>query len=220
METLHEFLARREQELVADIGKLREALAPLEGELADVRRARGAVFHGLPSDEDGPLRKAISASDEFEPVPEAAGAFRRLTMKQLTEKALRENFPNGATAIKLVEFFHEAWGRKDIVRSSLSPQLSRLKAEHKVDLHGKVWKIKESEKGPEKSEPSSDVGAVAERSNAPDSKSGGPSSSKNTMGPVGSNPTGSAPVFTAQERSFRRDLLSTTQLHFSSRETS
>lgn len=74
-------------------------------------------------------------------------------------------------------------------------------------------------KGSEFSEPSSNVGAVAERSNAPDSKSGGPSSPQNSTGPVGSNPTGSAPVSTAQEGSFRRELLSTTRPHFPSRET-
>lgn len=49
----------------------------------------------------------------------------------------------------------------------------------------------EMRKGPDYSEPLSNAGSVAERSNAPDSKSGGAEPSK--LAPVGSNPTTSAP---------------------------
>lgn len=78
----------------------------------------------------------------------------------------------------------------------------------------------QTNEGPDESEPSSNVGAVAERFIAPDSKSGEPSSSKNDQGSVGSNPTGSAPYSTAHESSLRRDLLmSTAQPPFPSRET-
>lgn len=49
----------------------------------------------------------------------------------------------------------------------------------------------EKEEGPDESGPQSDVGSVAERSIAPDSKSGGAAPEK--PAPVGSNPTTSAP---------------------------
>ena len=64
-----------------------------------------------------------------------------LTQQRLVLKALSEHFANGATAIELVEFFHNAWGRTDIVRSSLSPQLSRLKAAGAIKLDGMVWSL-------------------------------------------------------------------------------
>jgi hypothetical protein len=62
-------------------------------------------------------------------------------MKQLVLKALEEHFPNGATAIQLIDFFHNAWGRTDVIRSSLSPQLSRLKVEKDIILSGKTWTL-------------------------------------------------------------------------------
>jgi len=40
-------------------------------------------------------------------------------------KALSEQFQHGATTKQLVNFFKDAWGR-DIERTNLSPQLSRL----------------------------------------------------------------------------------------------
>ena len=56
------------------------------------------------------------------------------------------SFRWGATANELVEFFHNAWGRRDVVRSSLSPQLSRLKDEGFIDREGYNWFLLEPQK--------------------------------------------------------------------------
>lgn len=62
-----------------------------------------------------------------------------LTMKQLVVKALKEHLLDGATANGLLDFFAREWGRDEIMRTSLSPQLSRLKDEGTIRLNGKVW---------------------------------------------------------------------------------
>lgn len=80
-----------------------------------------------------------------------ADLFNQQVLKELTVKALSERFTNGATAAQLIEFFSEAWGRRDIVRSSYSPQLSRLKHDGVVILQGKVWSLASS--NPNENEP-------------------------------------------------------------------
>jgi hypothetical protein len=54
--------------------------------------------------------------------------YARMTMKELVRKVLSEHFHNGATTRQMLEFFRDAWGR-DIERTNLSPQVSRLSQE-------------------------------------------------------------------------------------------
>lgn len=63
----------------------------------------------------------------------------RRTIKQLVVEALTGHFTGGATANDLLEFFAREYGRDDIVRTSLSPQLSRLKEEGKIVRVGHTW---------------------------------------------------------------------------------
>ena len=65
---------------------------------------------------------------------------QKMTFKQLVVKALSEHFENGATANELLDFFKSNWCR-EIMRTSLSPQLSRLKNDNLIELHGKVWHL-------------------------------------------------------------------------------
>lgn len=142
-ETVKEMLDRMEKDLSTQIADLRRKLVPLERELADVRRAYGALQRDRSSEKrdisrvfmagGGPAKVAQEAREDTETL------YRGLTMKQLTLKALKEHFTNGATANELLEYFANAWGRNDIIRESFSPQLSRLKREGKISLRGKVW---------------------------------------------------------------------------------
>lgn len=66
-----------------------------------------------------------------------------MTMKQLVMKALTEHLRNGATALELLDYFARVWGRTEISRTSLSPQLSRLKRQGKVALVNNKWMIRE-----------------------------------------------------------------------------
>lgn len=181
---LKDFLAQREAELLLEIKELQEKLLPLETELSDVRKAQEAISSNKP---------VASALPDDMLIENALHAGK--TMKELTLEALSEHFPSGATANKLIEFFQNRWGRTDILRSSLSPQLSRLKQDGLIRLRGKTWFISKSEKGPdaETSEPNSNAGDVAEeRPNAPDLESGEGEASKPNTPSEGSNPSVSA----------------------------
>lgn len=134
-DTVRDTLDRLERELTAKIDQLRDALAPLEKELAEARAARAAINRGWGA-------KALSFQGASESAPasrDSPSPYRHLTMKELAVKALEERFPDGALAHELIEFFASEWGRRDILRESFSPQLSRLKREGKVVLKGKRW---------------------------------------------------------------------------------
>jgi hypothetical protein len=59
-------------------------------------------------------------------------AFEHLTIKELIVKALTDHYSHGASAMELCDFVRNAYGR-DVERSSLSPQLSRLRDDGVVE---------------------------------------------------------------------------------------
>lgn len=148
-EPLRDYLDRRERELVEEIEGLRNQLIPKEAELAEVRSAESALgmTYGRNLLEDISARAtSVDASNMLQrssnaiapgawlmgsqspPVPIPMPAlYDAMTIKQLVIRALWDNFcETGATAAELCEFFRYAYGR-DVERSSLSPQLSRLR---------------------------------------------------------------------------------------------
>lgn len=141
---LRDLLANHEAALQERLKKLRDQIIPLERELAEVRRARSAVSlvdHG-PEQVEIPFSVAmVSASENHRSFEPPRSPYARLTIKELVCKALDEQFERGATANELLEFFAHAYGRDDIVRTSLSPQLSRLKQEGKIILIGQKWSL-------------------------------------------------------------------------------
>lgn len=122
-DTFQQILLKREREVVSRIDELRKELDPLESEFKQIQAAKRAL--GLPS--TGALVPVNAPT---------AAAF--MTMKQLVIYALKEHFREGATGKQLVEFFKSRYGR-EIARESLSPQLSRLRAEKKIDHQGRIW---------------------------------------------------------------------------------
>ena len=163
METVKERLDELEREILARIKALREQLAPLEAELGNVSRARAALeprtvyasaaLHGRGSliAQGSALTAVAYGTAEAHNVSAISGpidwsdAYKDLTMKELVIQALAEQFRNGATAHQLLDFFVHAWNRPDIKRSSLSPQLSRLKTEGKIARKGLVWRLADAE---------------------------------------------------------------------------
>jgi hypothetical protein len=130
---------------------LRARRADLWNRLEEVR-ARGKEYEGEIQQIDAGLRAMEAA---VIPVSGSDASLRAvayharnanpevqvLTMKQLVVKALSEHLENGATANEMLDFFARKWGRTEIMRTSLSPQLSRLKEDGAIRLEGKVWKI-------------------------------------------------------------------------------
>jgi hypothetical protein len=139
-------MERRERELTHQLAALRSEIESKEAELAEVVKARSAIgshqasekplgyvagdHFQLPGDEGADLVATDAqgkrvAIVQFKSSPGAV----ELSIKQLAVKALWEGFRNAhATQSELREFIKNAYGRQ-VDRASLSPQLSRLKAE-------------------------------------------------------------------------------------------
>ena len=130
---LEDYLIVNEQRLLGQLDAVRSQLQSIEEKLTKIRRAKAAI--GIPTN-------IINYSRSKAP-PE----YRNLTMKDMALKALSQEFDSGATAGQLLEYFATAWGRTDIVRESLSPQLSRLKREGQIRLDGRVWHLIENVTG-------------------------------------------------------------------------
>lgn len=81
-------------------------------------------------------RTFVEAAEKFQFIQ-----FEHMTLKELAVSALKsKHFPLGATTAELCEFLRNAYGR-DVPPSSLSPQLSRLKANGVVRQEGDRWQI-------------------------------------------------------------------------------
>lgn len=141
-----DMLIEREGALRARIDELRAQLIPAEAELEDIAVAKAALMDAasrriaqLPATGS----EASAASLAYFNGKANNTPFQSLTMKQLVRKALTEKFQGGATARQLLDLFHHEYGRTDIIRSSLSPQLSRLKVEREIWRDGLVWRLAE-----------------------------------------------------------------------------
>ena len=136
-------LDRREAELVSEATDLRARLLPIDRELEEIRAAKIAVARVR----DIPAKGAEAAQSavNYWLQQETNAAYKSMTMKQLVRTALADHFKEGATANQMLGLFHATFGRTDIVRSSLSPQLSRLKIEGEIVLDGMTWKLAERE---------------------------------------------------------------------------
>lgn len=141
--SVRELLSAHEKALHERLRALRNEIIPLERELAEVRLA----YQALNSVDFGPQQQLMVFDANLDESlgsirhEGSASPYRQLTIKQLVKKALSEQFARGATASELLEFFSKAWGRRDVVRTSLSPQLSRLKSDGEIILRGQKWSL-------------------------------------------------------------------------------
>lgn len=142
---VRDLLADYEADLLGRLKSLRDQIIPLERELAEVRRARSAVSmvdHGPEQAQiDFAAARATFGAEAKPDYTPPRSPYSRLTIKQLVRKALSEQFERGATANELLDFFADAYARDDVSRTSLSPQLSRLKQTGEVILIGQKWSL-------------------------------------------------------------------------------
>lgn len=68
--------------------------------------------------------------------------------KEKVKVALKDKYIDGATANEILAYVNAHWKRQ-IERSSLSPQLSRLKKEGFITLKNNIWKLTEKNSAPE-----------------------------------------------------------------------
>ena len=145
-ESLRIMKARRE-EVGGLIDRYKRELEPLQLEAkqldAGIRAMEGVIpVKGLQSTRNAIVYHAKVANPDIQ----------SLSLKQLITKALREHLVDGATANEMLDFFAKHWGRV-IMRTSLSPQLSRLKENGIVELRGKVWHLARNGNEPPEGEP-------------------------------------------------------------------
>jgi hypothetical protein len=156
-ETLSAFLTRRERELRNQISglngqieQMRGQLGQREQELREIQRVRasltlaGGNFSGSMETVVGLPPLSGNANIAGEIPPEILQRFNGMTIKQLVIQALGDNFKSGGTAIAIRDFVQDAYGR-DILPSSLRPQLARLKAQGIIEQDPKTdtWALSE-----------------------------------------------------------------------------
>jgi hypothetical protein len=147
--------------VTASLAATQAELSQLQAEYARIEAALRAITGPIiPSGYDA----ARSAQEHFtaKANPEAA----RMTIKEMVVQALGEHFPSGATANQLLDYFRLEWGRKEM-RTSLSPQLSRLKEGGIITLRGKVWHLAPNENGPPEGDPETDEVGASSNDNPP-----------------------------------------------------
>jgi hypothetical protein len=150
-ENLYAFLARRERELIHQIAGLKGQLSQISGQLAQREhelkeilrmRAAGTIAGGgsvpnlLPSKNtnavisgETPQGRFVGRHYTIDAAPaDPAQRYVEMTIKELVIQALLDHFPDGGTPVDIRDFIQDAYGR-DIIPSSLRPQMHRLKAD-------------------------------------------------------------------------------------------
>ena len=114
--SLREFIEKREAEI-------KEIRSNLLKELKELKSAKAAIEGVCPSATNETKQKSVP------------------TIKEMVLSIL-ENKPRGASPQQIIELISKRY-RVEIVRSSLSPQLSRLKADGKLNLDERngVWML-------------------------------------------------------------------------------
>ncbi|MHA7884943.1 hypothetical protein [Nitratireductor rhodophyticola] len=115
METLRDFIDRRRAEIKAQISSLKS-------ELKELSTAESALKSGAPLNEN--QSKSSSSKN---------------TIKEMVAHVL-DDVPGGAEATEIVELIGNRFG-EEVPRSSLSPQLSRMKEDGVLVLDGRTWRL-------------------------------------------------------------------------------
>ena len=90
------------------------------------------------------VEAALAAIPQIEPVEKPAtppSGGRKMSVKAMVLDALEHHFPQGASALDLLECFAKEYGRDDVARTSLSPQLTTLKNDGKIARDGMAWTL-------------------------------------------------------------------------------
>jgi DNA-binding transcriptional ArsR family regulator len=136
MESFPDYIRLRRQELEKQAEPLRAQLKAIEDEIVQLNRAESVI--GLSSY----VLPAEAGSYEVTGNPVAFTHKRRPSENSMRATAARllADYPQGLTAKEILPLLNKELGT-DYPRSSLSPQLSRLKAEGQIERDGLVWKL-------------------------------------------------------------------------------
>jgi hypothetical protein len=125
-ETLHEFIMRRLQELDAMETPLRAQLDEIRRERIALKKSAKAVGSNIPG-----------ATNQYakENIDNQVKTIKEIVIEVLSKK------PLGLTALDILSSINELTGM-EYERTSLSPQLSRLKRDGRLKKDGIVWSLK------------------------------------------------------------------------------
>jgi hypothetical protein len=161
---LRSFLERRERELIHQMSALRAEIQSKEKELAEIRAVRATLAPSVPTPAVPPpvphtttfdvATNQIRAAEENRRTASVAhpmqqtesvligGVPQKRTIKSMILAALISHFDDGATLAELRTFIKDVFSR-EIDRTSLSPQLARLREEGAVEQAGRKWRLSE-----------------------------------------------------------------------------
>ena len=136
MERLPEYLRLRREELEAQAEPLRVQLKVIEDEIVQLNRISGFIGERITT--------MAVATGSFSVVGSQVQAIRtrrpsETSMRTAVLSVLAKN-DGGLTARDLLPLVNDRLGT-DYPRSSLSPQLSRLKADNVIGRDGMVWRL-------------------------------------------------------------------------------
>lgn len=123
MESTADILLAHKRKLLEELDQAKARVAAIEAEIASANSALGSV--------PWPAEKPAPAM----PSPEG----RKMSVKAMVVDALATRFPHGASVHDLLDCFATVYGRDDVARTSLSPQLTALKNERKIKRDGMTW---------------------------------------------------------------------------------
>jgi hypothetical protein len=114
--------------------------AALKKELADLEAAERVY-------------RQSGASGETPMLPfQMGGPVNRPTIKEGVIQLLQEAAPMGLTALEILDRLNRRWWRGELMRTSLSPQITRLKREGKVVSERGTWKLPNDNAPPEEAD--------------------------------------------------------------------
>src|SRR5690242_20141120 len=151
-ETLPSFVERRERELKHQLAVLRGDIESKERELAQIRQVRAALAPPPPENKTcevaaNLIREAVTQRGAVL-MRQADNALvggvpplsENRTIKEMIVTALASHFHDGATPAELRTFIKDVFGR-EIDRTSLSPQLTRLREQGTVEQRNTKWRL-------------------------------------------------------------------------------
>lgn len=122
-ETVDQFLARRERELMSSVSVLRNQLGTLEAELAKVQRMRSVLVEPAPP----PPSNVLFSPNNLSITELVVASYATRTIKDLIIQALIDGYQHGATTAELKGFMRAGYSR-NVDPGSLRTQLHRLKS--------------------------------------------------------------------------------------------
>lgn len=156
-QTTQEFIAARSKMILKQINDLRQELAALRN---------------LKSTLSG---KSVDSS------PKSPQNRLNMTFQDMIVDVLNDQPSHSAEALQIIDLIKEKHG-KTILRSSISPQLSRLKAKSVLELNNNVWSLTDAYKAKKNKAP--EVGASTDGVDAPSINSGATQTDKQTVDPL------------------------------------